>query len=78
MLCALECFLNDCICGKMRYEDFCDEFGYEKIYLQCVKSSEEFELVFPEYDLYDFANELNEYIENYMIKNIELVYKLRD
>lgn len=76
---AFVCFLNDCTCAINSLDDctgallnsldeFCSEFGYElkegrKIYNACVKSLKKYDRVLTEYDIYDFINELNVYIE---------------
>lgn len=65
---AFECFLSDACAAKESVEDFCNEFGYElkegrNIYNACVKSLNKYDRVLSEYDIYDFINELNEYIE---------------
>ena len=73
LICAFECFLSDACAVKEKksVEDFCSEFGYElkdgrKVYNACVKSLNKYDRVLSEYDIYDFINELNEYIdENY-------------
>lgn len=64
LLQAFECFVSDSIAGLESFEDFCDNFGYdndsraaERIYKECVKSSNKAKLVIDS-DLYDFANEL--------------------
>lgn len=68
---AFECFLSDACAAKNSLEDFCSEFGYElkdgrKVYNACVKLLNKYDRVLSEYDIYDFINELNEYIdENY-------------
>jgi len=68
---AFVCFLSDACAAKESVEDFCNEFGFElkegrKVYNACVKSLNKYERVLSEYDIYDFINELNEYIgENY-------------
>lgn len=68
LLGAFECFLSDSCAAKETLEDFCGNFGYDlkegrKIYNACVKSLDKYDRVLSEYDIYDFINELNEYIE---------------
>ena len=68
---AFESFLSDACAAKESVEDFFNEIGFElkegsKVYNACVKSLNKYERVLSEYDIYDFINELNEYIvENY-------------
>lgn len=66
---ALYCFISDCLVGAESYEDFIDEFGYENndeseiIYSMCEKSYYDFNRISDE-SLYEFANELSDYIED--------------
>lgn len=63
---ALYCFLSDAVSGKMSFEDFCEEFGYdtdsrkaERTHKQCEAAEKKYNRVF-EADIYDLLNELQE------------------
>jgi len=68
LLSAFYCFIQDAIAGELSQADFCDEFGYDyfdgkKIHRLCQKSAEKVEKIIFE-DIYDFANELQDYLDN--------------
>ncbi len=63
---AFYCFVSDSISGKMNFEEFCGEFGYDtdsmtanKTWKSCKKSTEKLERIYNG-DMYDLANELQE------------------
>lgn len=68
LLNAFYCFISDAMAGELSQDDFCSEFGYDyfdgrKIHRLCQKSREKSEKIIFD-DIYDFANELQEFTEN--------------
>lgn len=70
LLNAFECFISDAMAGEQDFEDFCNEFGYdsdsrtaERIHKECIKSLNKAKSIL-DTDIYDFANELQETINN--------------
>jgi hypothetical protein len=65
---AFQCFISDCMIGGESFEDFKFNYSYEdnekseEIFSKCVESYEKFNEVSEE-SVYDFANELSDYIE---------------
>ena len=63
---AFNCFVDDAIIGKMDFEEFCGEFGYdtdsraaEKTWKACKRSAAKLERVY-DGDIYELANKLGE------------------
>ena len=68
LLNTLYCFIQDAIAGELSQDDFCNEFGYDyfegrKIHRLCQKANEKAEKIILD-DIYDFANELQEFTGN--------------
>lgn len=69
LLTAFYFFVSDAMAGAESFHDFCSDFGYnedsrnaERIYKACKRSYNSFVRVsgLDDYDMYDFANELQE------------------
>ena len=63
---AFNCFVGDALSGKMDFNEFCSEFGYdndsrtaERTWKACKRSATKLERVY-DGDMYDLANELGE------------------
>ena len=63
---AFYCFVTDGISGKLDFEDFCREFGYDtnsrtakKTWKACGRAAAKLERIYSG-DIYDLANELGE------------------
>ena len=63
---AFYCFVGDAMSGKMDFNDFCGEFGYdtdsraaEKTWKACKRSAEKLERIY-DGDIYELANKLGE------------------
>lgn len=70
LLNAFDCFVNDGLAAEEDFEDFCSSMGYdsdsrtaERIYKECEKSLNKLKSIL-DADIYEFANELREAIEN--------------
>jgi hypothetical protein len=67
VLSAFECFVSDAMAGSNSFKDFCSEMGYDtdsrrayKTFKACEKSNEKFERLFPNVDIYDLHNDLQD------------------
>ena len=63
---AFYCFVGDAISGKMDFEEFCSEFGYdndsrtaERTWKACKRAAAKLERIY-DGDIYDLANELGD------------------
>jgi hypothetical protein len=63
---AFYCFVGDAINGKMDFDEFCGEFGYdndsrtaERTWKACKRATTKLERIY-DGDIYDLANELSE------------------
>ena len=70
---AFSCFVGDACSGDLEFNEFCENFGYDndsmkaaKIHKDCIDSLGKFETVFPNLDIYDFINDLQEKYEDYV------------
>lgn len=67
---AFDCFINDAISAEEDFENWCENFGYDydsrrahKIYKECLKSLDKAKNIING-DIYEFAEELREAVEN--------------
>lgn len=70
LLSAFHCFLDDCICAKNDFNEFCADLGYDndsikalRIYRECQRSLKKYDRIFSSVDIYDLANYLQEKYE---------------